>query len=241
MTGGGRVGGGNDGSSHGDGHADSHDVPWASIFDPAANVRALSAVQAEGFHAASELVDRFVRMVATRPDGSARTVRHTTGLSAEQRADLLGATDVEPLIRSWWAMVGQFLMGGAAQTPAQSTTISPALDVAGSAATGAVQSQAEAGGTATAEVWLHNAAEHDLGRIRLRCSELMADDGSVIERAAVRLRPKSVPVPARSSRGVCLTIKLAKKTKPGLYRGMVLVEGRPQLWLPVALTVRPPS
>lgn len=235
------MGGGNDGDNHGGNPADSHDVPWASIFDPAANVRALTAVQAEGFQAASELVDRFVRMVATRPDGTARAVRHTAPSSAEQRADLWGATDVEPLIRSWWAMAGQFLMGAAPQTPAQSADVSPGLDVSGSAATGRLASEAEAGSTATAEVWLHNAADRDLGRIRLRCSQLMADDGSVIESTAIRLHPKTVPVPARSSRGVAITVKLGKKTRPGLYRGTVLVEGRPQLWLPVALTVRPRS
>jgi hypothetical protein len=38
------------------------DLPWASVFDPAANVRALSAIQARGFRAASEVVDRFVRI-----------------------------------------------------------------------------------------------------------------------------------------------------------------------------------
>ena len=48
----------------------SNDLPWASVFDSAANMRALSAVQADGFRAASELVDRFVRMAAAGPDGS---------------------------------------------------------------------------------------------------------------------------------------------------------------------------
>ena len=38
------------------------DLPWASVFDPAANARALSAIQARGFRAASEVVDRFVRI-----------------------------------------------------------------------------------------------------------------------------------------------------------------------------------
>ena len=37
----------------------SNDLPWASVFDSAANMRALSAIQADGFRAASELVDRF--------------------------------------------------------------------------------------------------------------------------------------------------------------------------------------
>ncbi|KAA0105157.1 hypothetical protein [Mycolicibacterium sp. P1-5] len=226
-----------DGASNGE----IHDVPWASIFDPAANVRALTAVQAEGFRAASELVDRFVRMVATRPDGGSAAARQSTPLTNEQRADLLGATDVEPLIRSWWAMAGQFLMGGAPQTSPQAAAASPALDFTGSASAGRLEFEAEVGQTATTEVWLHNAAMQDLGRIRLRCSDLMADDGSVIGSAVIRLEPKTVPVPARSSRGVGLTVKVANKIKPGLYRGTMLVEGRPELWLPVALTVRPAS
>lgn len=215
-----------------------HDVPWASIFDPAANVRALTAVQAEGFRAASELVDRFVRMVAARPDGGATAARQSAPWATEQRADFLGATDVEPLIRSWWAMAGQFLMGGAPQTPAQAPAVAPALDFGGAGSTGRLEFDAEAGETATTEVWLHNASEQDLGRIRLRCSDLMADDGSVIAAAAIRLDPKVVPVPGRSSRGVGVTVELAKKVSPGLYRGTVLVEGRPDLWLPLALSVR---
>lgn len=223
--------GGNDG--------EIHDAPWASIFDPAANVRALTAVQAEGFRAASELVDRFVRMVATRPDGGAAATRQSSPLSDEQRADFLGATDIEPLIRSWWAMAGQFLVGGAPQTQAPTAAISPALDFTGAAVTGRVEFETTAGESATAEVWLHNSADIDVGRIRLRCSELMADDGSVIEAAACRIHPKAIPVPGRSSRGVGITVKVTKKTKPGLYRGTILVEGRPQLWLPLALAVRP--
>ena len=104
------------------------DVPWASVFDPAANLRALTTIQAEGFRAASEIVDRVVRMAAQRPDGTERSARQATPMSAEQRADLLGATDVEPLIRSWWAMVGQFLMGTGSQIPAKGPTVAPALD-----------------------------------------------------------------------------------------------------------------
>ncbi len=222
-------------------NGEMHDVPWASIFDPAANVRALTTVQAEGFRAASELVDRFVRMVATRPDGSAAAARNASGLSDEQRADFLGATDVEPLIRSWWAMAGQFLMGGAPQTQPSTAAASPALDFTASGSAGRLEFEAEAGESATTEIWLHNSADGDLGRIRLRCSALMAGDGSVIEAEACRIKPKAVPVPARSSRGIGLTVTVAKKTKPGVYRGTVLVEGRPELWLPVALAVRPAS
>ena len=44
-----------------------HDVPWASVFDPAANLRALTTIQAEGFRAASEIVDRVVRWPRSGP------------------------------------------------------------------------------------------------------------------------------------------------------------------------------
>ena len=55
------------------------DLPWASVFDPAANARALSAIQAEGFRAASRIVDRFVRAVESNSDREAAVplVRHT--------------------------------------------------------------------------------------------------------------------------------------------------------------------
>ena len=214
------------------------DVPWASVFDPAANLRALTTIQAEGFRAASEIVDRVVRMAAQRADGTERSARQANSLSSDQRADLLGATDVEPLIRSWWDMFGQFLMGTGAQVSAKSPTVAPALDFAAADSAGRLEIDVSTGGTAKSEVWLHNAADDDLGRIRLRCSALMADDGAVIDAAAIRFDPKTVPMPGRSSRGVDVVVKVAKKVRPGVYRGTVLVEGRPTLWLPVAVTVR---
>ena len=53
------------------------DLPWASVFDPAANARALSAIQAEGFRAASRIVNRFVRAVGPNPGGGAAAGRRT--------------------------------------------------------------------------------------------------------------------------------------------------------------------
>src|SRR3984957_4436147 len=47
------------------------DLPWASVFDPAANARALSAIQAEGFRAASRIVDQFVRAVGSNSEAEA--------------------------------------------------------------------------------------------------------------------------------------------------------------------------
>ena len=88
----------------------SNDLPWASVFNPAANVRAFSAIQADGFRAASELVERFVRIASTesrqqrRIRGSARrrAVRRTGRRSLRRDRS-------EPLVTSWWAMADQFL------------------------------------------------------------------------------------------------------------------------------------
>jgi hypothetical protein len=227
-----------------------NELPWASVFDPAANARALSAIQAEGFRAASELVDRFVRIAATGVGGSARSDARSdarsnsrstpsgASLTQDQRADLFGATDIEPLIRSWWSMVGQFLLGSVPRAMDSPAADPATLDFSNSEAQGRLDLEATVPGTTTAEVWLHNRAAKDLGEVALRCSDLLAHDGGVMASGAVTFIPAAVPMPGRSSRGIELKIEVPQEVKPGLYRGTLLVVGHPELWLPVVLTVR---
>jgi hypothetical protein len=47
-------------------------------------------------------------------------------------------------------------------------------------------------------------------------------------------------MPGRSSRGIELRIEVPHGVQPGIYRGTLLAEGHPNLWLPVVLTVRVP-
>jgi hypothetical protein len=96
---------------NGDGH--NGGLPWASVFDPAGNARALTGIQAEGFRAASQIVDRFVRIASNGLNGDGQPASPGARLSDDQRADLLGATDVEPLIRSWWSVLGQLFIRSA--------------------------------------------------------------------------------------------------------------------------------
>jgi hypothetical protein len=222
--------------ANGDGNI--NDLPWASVFDPAANARALSAIQAEGFRAASELVDRFVRIATTGLGGTDRSTTSATPIANDQRADLFGATDIEPLIRSWWSMVGQFLLAAAPRTADSAPPDPAALDFSNAEANGRLDLQATAPGSATAEVWLHNRGAADLGRIQLRCSDLLAHHGAVIGSAAVRFEPVAVAMPARSSRGIELKIDVPPGVQPSVYRGTLLAEGHPNLWLPVVLTAR---
>jgi hypothetical protein len=217
-----------------------NDLPWASVFDPAANARALSAIQAEGFRAASEIVDRFARIATTGLNGKARSTTSAAPLTNDQRADFFGATDIEPLIRSWWMMIGQLLLGSARapDAPDSDAVDGASLDFSKGEAEGGLHFGAPSPGAAAAEVWLHNRGADDLGRVGLRCSDLLANDGSVISSDAVSLEPASVPMPGRSSRGIDVKIEVPQGVQPGVYRGTLLVEDPPQLWLPVVMTVR---
>jgi hypothetical protein len=214
------------------------EVPWASVFDPAANARALTSIQAEGFRAASQIVDRFVRIAAKGLNGDGQPASQGARLSDDQRADLFGATDVEPLIRSWWSVLGQLFVRSTPPRIARADSPDRAtLELSNAEARGELTLESSGAGAAIAQVWLHNADANDLGQVRLRCSDLLSADGGVVSSAAMAFDPAVVPMPGRSSRGIEVKVELAQNYQPGLYRGTLLVEGHPHLWLPVVLTI----
>jgi hypothetical protein len=148
-----------------------------------------------------------------------------------------GSHELERLTRAWWSMVGQFLLRSMPLTPtAGSEAVS--LDVNNPDAKRAVNLEAPVGGSANSEVWLHNRGSDDRGDVRLRCSDLLSHEGRVIGADAVRMDTAVVSMPARSSRGVAITVNIAPEVRPGVYRGTLLASGHPELWLPVMLIVR---
>lgn len=210
------------------------DLPWASVFDPAANARALSAIQAEGFRAASRIVDRFVR--AVEPKADAARQGGDTGDSATGG----GVQEFERLTRAWWSMAGQFLLRSL-PAPPKTDSGSVSLDVSDPGAHRGVNFDVAVGESASSVIWLHNRGPDDRGEVRLHVSDLLSHDGNVMPAAALRIGTEVVPMPARSSRGVDITVDVAAEVRPGVYRGNVLASGNPDLWLPVLLTVRLPS
>jgi hypothetical protein len=207
------------------------------MFDPAANARALSAIQAEGFRAASALVDRFVRFASATTNGTEQSSPQAPQSNADHAVDAPSA-DIDRFFRSWLSLSDQFLRGylqGADETPTQAV----ALDLTNDHAQGSVNLETTAPGCARGEVWLHNTGAGDLGEIRLRCSDLMAHDGSKIPSEAIVFEPDTVPMPGRSSRGVGVRIELPQEVPAARYSGTLLAEGHPGLTLPVVLTVTP--
>ncbi|MGP4056891.1 hypothetical protein ACTWP6_19065 [Mycobacterium sp. 4D054] len=221
----------------GGGGRSSNELPWAAVFDSAANLRALSAIQADGFRAASELVDRFVRMASAGIGAYGQPAQPVTPSGGHDQTDLFGATGLEPFVASWWAMVDQFLKLPVQQREQPSAPAEPTLDLATATASGCVQLTAAPTGVATAELWLRNSGSVDLGKIRLRCGGLLADHGGTIGSEVAGFEPEIVPMPGRSSRGITVQFELPRHTAAGTYRGMILVDGHPGVWLPLVLVL----
>jgi hypothetical protein len=217
------------------------DLFFASILDPEANVRRLTAIQAEGFRAASELVDRFVQMGNAARNAADHSRKPSVNSTQEDsNGENAGGAVIEPLMRSWVSFTDQFLRGTTRMT--DETREGPArLDLEKVEAQGALDLHSGSPGCARGEVWLHNRGLGNLGDIRLRCSELLAHDGHVIASAAVQFDPEMVPMPGRSSRGVTIKVLVDQEVPPAKYCGTLMAEGFPDLAIPVAVTVLPPG
>jgi len=210
------------------------DVPWVLIFDPAINVRALGEIQARGFRAAADLVDRFVNLADHNPPA----VSETAGAGSSDGESNGGTRrpDVEQLLDSWKGIIGQ-VAGSLRGAASPQRPDAAAFDVVASHASGQVNVRASEPGVVSTEVWLHNGGPTDRGTIVMRCGDLLSHDGSVISSAQVRFDPDAVPMPARCSRGVAVEITIGDDVAPGRYHGTLLVDGHSDIWLPVVLNV----
>lgn len=218
------------------------DLPWAAVFDPAANARALSAIQAEGFRAASRIVDRFVRAVGSENNDRAATTAPGAGgnVAPDVNGAGRGVQDLERLTRAWWSMTGQFLLRSM-PVAAGAGRDTVRLDMGSLDSTGVVRLVTPVGGSATTEIWLHNQGAEDQPDVRLHCSDLLSHAGDVIRADAVLLDAAVIALPRRSSRGVTVTVNATPDVRPGVYRGTLLASGHPDLWLRVELIVQMPE
>jgi hypothetical protein len=206
------------------------DLPWASVFDPDHNLRALNAVQARGFRAATDVIERLVNLAER--DGDTTAVPSPS--DAEQGG---GPASVEQAVTAWQTMFTQLIeslrgAGPVSNGPAK-------FDLRQQDSRGSVYVEACANGVGSTEVWLHNGGPGDLGEISLRCSDLLAHDGEVLKSVAVCADPPIVSMPDRCSRGVTIKIDVPADTMPGRYRGTLLAGGHPDVWMPVELRVLP--
>lgn len=209
------------------------DIPWASVFDPDHNVRALNAIQARGFRAATDVIERLLNFVET--DGDV-TPAHSPS-SDEQDEDGPTTSPVEQAVTAWQTVLAQLvgsLRGGAPLVDGKVK-----LDLRQQNSRDLVYLEAASNARGSTEVWLHNGGPGDLGDFSLRCSDLLAHDGGLLPSEAVRVDPPTVSMPDRCSRGVTIVIDVPGNVEPGRYRGTLLADGHPDVWMPVEVNVLP--
>ena len=192
------------------------DLPWASVFDPAANARALSAIQERGFRAATEVVDRFVR-ITERGFGA------PTGPSGEEESDGFQAPripEIGKIVKSLQKAVTQ--LGDSARGAEATGDVDPAMDLVNSTAAGEICLEASEPGPAATEVWLHNRGPVDMGKVRLRCSDLLSHDGATIYASYIRFEPDMVLMPVCGSRGVTMEVDVTQDIRPAFTEARCL-------------------
>ena len=177
-----------------------------------------------------------MRIAETSANGAGPT---TATSSNGQRNGKAADADADLILTAWWSLFGRLLrsMPGAAALRGDGAT----FDLAGESACGGVHLNADGPGRAVGEVWLHNRGGNDIDAAALRCGDLLAHDGAKVGADAVRFTPERFALPGRSSRGVAIEVDVTPDIAPGRYRGTLLAEGYPDLWLPVTLTLRAPA
>ncbi len=189
-------------------------------FDPVAGMRAVADIQADGLRAASELLER---MLGSERDGPGPRPR-----PAER--------DYTALIDAWADLLQRIAAGLAQPVQTASVTIPVDSSGVGPPVRLTLEEPQSADGAVT-EVWLHNGTLSPVGPLSLRCGQLTASDGTVLDGATVCFEPGELELlPARSSRAVLVSL-VAGSPPPGIYRGMIQADGAPNLWVPFEVAI----
>jgi hypothetical protein len=201
------------------------------MFDPAANARMLAEIQARSLRAAGDLVDRLAQSV----DGTTAAPPDPEQSAGDDAAS--GMTEAARLFDVWIELLqrASSTFAGRAAPPSRDehhVEVDVAVDGASERLMFTVDTTGAQCGDSP-EVWLHNGTAVSLGPIALQCGELRASDGAALT-ASIHFDPPVVEsLPARSSRGVAVSVAAASELSEGRYRGIIQADGAPQIWLPV--------
>ena len=181
-------------------------------------IDAMTDVQRRSVQAATALVERLVATVDGNHDANDEAPSET------ENDDALLA-----FAKLWRQSMTSF-----AQAVTGDDGVEPRIDVSGGAVPAPLRLALHANGEGTVEVWLHNPTTEPLDKLRVHCAAPRAHDGAELV-AAISADPDAFDLPARSSRGVTISVS-APDARAGTYRGLVLVEGLPEQWLPIEIT-----
>jgi hypothetical protein len=211
-------------------------VPWASLFDPIANARAVAEIQAQALRAAGDLVER----VTGRVDGA--STPPVASPAAGDGDDAPAGGDGSALIETWIALLQRAAEAfGQAFNTDRNEGARVEIDLDTDSQTNRLLLEVDDSGVVTSgsrELWLHNGTTTAIGPLQFHTGELRSADGEILA-ATVAYDPQSVDsLPARSSRGIGVSIEKDGELASGTYRGLIQIAGAQQVWLTLEVVVR---
>ena len=220
-----------------DGHGARSSRPWlADALDPVENLRALADVQAFGRRAAEDLADRILAWgdgkdgsaPGAAPEADAPQGRPALADLVEQlRGDAVLAGEVSTrLVEHAVSLVGILIE----RLPPRSRTDAapPRVDLP----------SVVAGGESSAVFWVHNTSAAVVAAVRPHCAPPRSHLGRELAADAVAFDPPILdPLPARSTCGIEVRVRVAPDVEPGLYVSVLMASNVPDLYLPLQVEV----
>jgi len=191
-------------------------------------IDAMSDVQRRSVEAAGALVERLIASVdGNRHDDAERDDEGTRP-----------ATDAEDALAGF-AKLWRDSITSLAAAVSDKPDATPRIDVTAGPTPSPVRVELDpATRCGAAEVWLHNPGSNALDKLRVHWGPPQTHDGSTLDPLSIVAEPDAFDLPARASRGVTLTINVSDvHAAAGTYRTLLLVDGLPDQWLPVEITV----
>jgi len=221
------------GQDDGNGARSGH--PWlADALDPVENLRALADVQEFGRRAAEDLADRILAWGDGAGSGAGPEAGAPPGGTA--------VADVVERLRGDAVLAGEV----------SARLVEHAMSLAGilierlppRPRTDAASSQVDlppvrAGGESSAVFWVHNTSAAGVAGVRPHCAPPRSHLGCELAPDAVVFDPPFLdPLPARSTCGIEVRVRVAPDVEPGRYVSVVMASNVPDLYLPLQVTVQ---
>ena len=94
------------------------------------------------------------------------------------------------------------------------------------------------GGRSSARLWLHNTTSAGALDLRPWCPGLATHSGTTIPTTAVTCQPARIDrLEAGASHELVVTVAVGEEDRPGVYHGQLLVDGLPDVVLPIRVRV----
>jgi hypothetical protein len=181
-----------------------------------------------GFRAASEVVDRFIRLMGDDPRPG-QPAGEDRSAFRQLRADLARAVDANlDLVRrafDLYAGAVDRLLGGDTEADRRHFHMPAVLP----------------GHQASSTLWIHNTTSAAVSGLRLHGSNLVSHNQGTISADAWRFEPTEIDIaPPGCSLPVAVELGVSGDTAPGIYRGHVFVANLPGEYMTVEIEVVQP-